>query len=185
MRSSLLLSVALSALVGCANPVPSSKSSKAVTGKSAGQSLSVGDPAPAWKATTWLNGEAVEKAEAGKVYVLEFWATWCGPCIQVMPHLTELQAKYKDQGLVVIGMTGPDSNGNDLDQVTRFAEKMGPKMGYLVAFDTTGTTYRNYMLAAAQRGIPCSFVIDRTGKVAYIGHPARLDEVLPKVLAGE
>src|SRR5262245_50564758 len=64
--------------------------------------LKVGDPAPAFKATKWLNGKETPTFDKDKVYVLDFWAIWCGPCIQAMPHLAALQAEYKDQGLVVL-----------------------------------------------------------------------------------
>src|SRR5262245_39165459 len=59
--------------------------------------LKVGDPAPPLKATKWLQGEEVKEFAAGKVYVIEFWATWCGPCIVMMPHMGEMQAEYKSK----------------------------------------------------------------------------------------
>src|SRR4051794_18757941 len=70
--------------------------------------LSVGDAAPPLAVTKWVAGAPVAKFEPGKVYVVEFWATWCGPCIAAMPHLAGLQADYKDQGLVVLGVTSKD-----------------------------------------------------------------------------
>src|SRR5690606_10442976 len=71
-------------------------------------SLKAGDPAPPLKASKWLQGDEVKRFEPGKVYVVEFWATWCGPCIAFMPHLAELQARYKDKGVTVIGITSRD-----------------------------------------------------------------------------
>ncbi|HEV3235363.1 MAG TPA: redoxin family protein, partial [Gemmataceae bacterium] len=71
-------------------------------------SLKVGDPAPPLKVTKWLQGDAVTKFEPGKVYVVEFWATWCAACVGNMPHLAELQARYKDQGVTIIAFTSRD-----------------------------------------------------------------------------
>src|SRR5581483_10904200 len=71
-------------------------------------SLKVGDPAPALNVTRWLQGDAVRTFEPGKVYVVHFWAPWCPNCVSFMPHLAELQARYKDQGLTVIGVSVVD-----------------------------------------------------------------------------
>src|SRR5579883_3528530 len=57
-------------------------------------SLKVGDPAPALKATRWLQGTEVSAFAPRKLYVVEFWATWCGPCVVMMPHLSQLQSEY-------------------------------------------------------------------------------------------
>src|SRR5207248_2345586 len=65
--------------------------------------LKVGDAAPALSKGKWLKGEPVKAFEPGKVYVIECWATWCGPCVAAIPHVTELQHKYAKDGLVVIG----------------------------------------------------------------------------------
>lgn len=148
--------------------------------------LGIGDPAPPLtKVTAWMNGTAVSAFEKDKVYVLEFWATWCGPCIAAMPHLTELGHEYKAKGLVVIGMTHKDDRGNDKESVAKFVEKTkGNRLGYAVAYSDGDENNAAYMDAAGQDGIPCSFVIGKDGKIAYIGHPTGLDMVLPKVLDG-
>jgi thiol-disulfide isomerase/thioredoxin len=171
-----LLVVAVSAAGGYAQEKKDEKKAK----------LGVGDAAPPiTKVTAWLNGSPVTAFEKDKVYVLEFWATWCGPCIAAMPHLTELGNEYKAKGLVVIGMTNKDDNGNNKESVTRFVEKnKGEKLGYAVAYSDGEENNAAYMEAAGQNGIPCSFVIGKDGKVAYIGHPVGLDMVLPKVLDG-
>ena len=94
------------AVVGLSAPTASADDPKlSRDGKEATPSLKVGDPAPALKVGKWLQGDAVTKFEPGKVYVVHFWATWCPPCIGKMPHLADLQARYKGQGVTVISFT--------------------------------------------------------------------------------
>jgi len=60
-------------------------------------SLNIGDPAPPLRMRGWVKGTPVQQFEKGKVYVVEFWATWCGPCVAAQPHLQELQKSFPDQ----------------------------------------------------------------------------------------
>jgi len=143
--------------------------------------LGVGDPAPALSVAEWVKGSQVSEFETGKVYIVEFWATWCGPCIASMPHLSELQREHPD--LTIIGMTSEDP-GNSLEQVKKMVADKGDGMGYTVAWDTERQTNEAYMKAANQPGIPTSFLIDGDGKIAYIGHPMTLDIPLSMVLDG-
>ncbi|QYU68335.1 redoxin domain-containing protein [Leptolyngbya sp. 15MV] len=110
----------------------------------------------------------------GKVYVVEFWATWCGPCIASIPHLSELQNHHRKDGLTIIGVTSRDPN-NSLDDVKQLVTERGDGISYHIAWDTERKTYTAYMTAARQRGIPTSFVVDKAGNIAYIGHPMWLD----------
>jgi thiol-disulfide isomerase/thioredoxin len=146
-------------------------------------SLKVGDPAPKLKADKWLQGSEVTEFASGKIYVVEFWATWCGPCIVMMPHMSEMQAEYKDKGVTFIGYSAKDPNNTE-EKVAAFVTKRGPKLGYTFAYSDNRDTYDAYMKAAGRGGIPCSYVVDKTGKIAFIGHPMFLDVVLPKVVAG-
>ena len=144
--------------------------------------LKVGDPAPRPKVGSWAQGEAIEKFEGDQVYIVEFWATWCGPCIQAIPHINEISERHKDAGLVVIGQ----NLGEDEATVKAFIKKMGSKMKYRVAVDdAAGTMDKTWLKAAGQNGIPCAFVVNKQGKIAYIGHPMALEEDLLKKLLAE
>jgi thiol-disulfide isomerase/thioredoxin len=145
-------------------------------------SRKIGDPAPALAITQWIKGAAVNLAD-GKgtnIYVVEFWATWCGPCRRTIPHLSEMQRAYKDKGVVMIGISDEDA-----DVVTPFVEKMGTNMEYVVALDRDKETSRAYMRAFGVNGIPHAFVIDKNGVIVWQGHPLDgLDRVLDRVVAG-
>ena len=135
------------------------------------KTLKVGDPAPKLQTGKWVQGDAVKDFEKGKAYVVEFWATWCGPCRVSIPHLNETYTKYKDKGLVVIGQ---DCWEKDDDLVAPFIEKMGEKMTYRVALDDKshdekGQMAKTWMEAAGQNGIPSAFLVDTKGVIAWIG----------------
>ena len=142
--------------------------------------LKAGDPAPAFKADKWLQGGPIAGLETGKTYVVEFWATWCGPCIAIMPHMADMADEYKDK-VTFIGFSSKAQD--ELDKAQKFIAKRGPKLGYNFAWGDTDENHKAWMTASGQRGIPCSFVVNK-GKVAYVGHPMHLDIVLPKVLDG-
>src|SRR5690348_15418337 len=67
----------------------------------------LGDPAAEIKIAHWVKGEPVHVAAGGdhNIYVVEFWATWCPPCRASIPHLTELQRRFRDQKLIMVGIT--------------------------------------------------------------------------------
>lgn len=152
--------------------------------------LLVGDAAPPLAVKEFVKGEPVKELAKGKVYVIEFWATWCGPCIKAIPHVSELQAKHKE--VVFIGVDVMEKDADE--QVKAFVKKMGDKMNYRVAIDKpdpdadddgSGVMAKTWLEASYQQGIPCSMIVDAAGKVAWIGHPMELDEPLEKVIAGK
>src|SRR5439155_1211873 len=118
--------------------------------------LSVGDPAPKLGVKEFVKGEPITKLEKGKTYVVEFWATWCGPCRVSIPHLTEMQKKFADQGVVFVGVSDEPA-----DTVKPFVEKMGDKMEYVVAIDPARKTHEGYMKAFGVGGIPHAISIWR------------------------
>lgn len=146
--------------------------------------LKVGDPAPRLALKEFVKGEPVSAIEKDKVYVLEFWATWCGPCVRAIPHVTQLQKKHPE--VIFIGVNVWEE---DLSKVKPFVEKMGEKMEYRVAIDENGdsgkgTMAKTWLAAAGQNGIPCSFIVNKAGQIAWIGHPMAMDKPLQQIVAG-
>jgi len=158
-------------------------SALALSSLSLAAGLGVGTKAPAFKVAAVVKGKPVNLAKG--VHVVEFWATWCGPCKVSIPHLTEMAHKYKGK----VDFTGVSvwENGEDqLGQVKKFVASMGPKMDYNVAFDGAEKSMAtNWMQAAKQNGIPAAFLV-KDGQVLWIGHPmGGLDKAIDQVLAGK
>ena len=148
-------------------------------GTAAAFGLEIGDKAPPLKVKKWIVGRPVtpNKPDGKTVYVVEFWATWCPPCRRSIPHLNKLHERYKDKGLVIVGITAESEK-----KVKPFAKRM--KMKYNVGIDANRATGSVYMKGV--RGIPHAFVIGKDGKVAWSGHPmAGMDRVIAQLLAGE
>lgn len=142
--------------------------------------LKVGSPAPALD-LEWVQGKVENLSDASKTYVVEFWATWCGPCMRSIPHLNELSLKYKTKGLVIMGISD-----ETMGKVKPFVTKKGSAMSYPVAIDTSEkATTKNWREAAKQDGIPCAFVV-RDSKIVWIGNPLdpKFDEVVVGTLTG-
>jgi len=135
----------------------------------------LGDPAPPLEIAAWVKGGPVslEEGRGKTVFVLDFWTTWCSPCVASVPAFTRLQQKFRDKGVVVVGI-----NNQDEGMVRHFAATMGDKMDYVVAADDAGKTFAAYGV----QGVPQLFVIDRDGTVIF--HGMGVEYVLPKVLAG-
>lgn len=148
--------------------------------------LSIGDPAPELRVSAFVKGGPVTNFTGGTVYVVECWATWCGPCIASIPHLTLLQATHPE--VTVLGVAVRET---DPEVVRAFVAERGDEMGYRVAIDTPlmdggsgGWMFERWCEAAYQPGIPAAFIVDRAGRIAWAGHPLELDGPLAAVVDG-
>lgn len=109
---------------------------------------------------------------AGEPVLLEFWATWCGPCLQSIPHLNQLNTQFREQGLQIVGISNENPTA-----VQQFMTRN--PMNYTVALDPAG----KYFSALRVRGIPHAHLFDKNGKRVWNGHPQTLTpEIIAKVL---
>ena len=144
--------------------------------------IGIGDPAPALKISKWVKGGAITNLDSNKTYVVEFWATWCGPCKVSIPHLTEMAHEFTN--ITFVGVDVFENGGHKDALVSEFVTKMGDKMDYHVGMDTEDAFMAdNWMKAAGQNGIPTAFLIQQ-GEIYWIGHPMALEKPLTEVTAG-
>ncbi len=156
----------------------------------------LGDAAPALKVEKWIKGGPVDVQDGKNVYVVEFWATWCSPCRASIPHMTALQKKYKEKGVVVVGVSVDEAlKRKTRDAVAPFVQEKGDDMGYTIALDDADKTTRTaYMDGFVFDGIPTAFVIDK-GKVVWGGQSddtedgsiawSGLDKAVADIVAGK
>ena len=117
--------------------------------------VGVGRPAPRYAATT-LTGDSVStSALAGKVVLLNIWATWCAPCREEIPFLESLYQRHRGEGLEIVGVS-VDARGQD-DQIRSFASEF--RMTYPIWRDPDERVQSLYMAL----GVPSSYLIDRGG----------------------
>ena len=154
--------------------------------ESAGPELVIGDTAPAIAISKWISGEPFATYSPDKVHVVEFWATWCGPCLASMPHIASLQTEYGDK-VTFVGVTAEDAETvtGFMDQTSGTGDqKWSEVLTYRIALDDNGKTNAAFMEAAGQNGIPCAFIVGKAGLIEWIGHPAEIDEPLKQIVEG-
>ena len=160
--------------------------------------LMVGDPAPPLEVETWINGPELRAFEPGTVYVLELWATWCLPCREVMPQLAELQARYADRRVQLIGVNVRDDPTRVEPFLTRAHDGATGRelMPYPIAIEAKGPDSEGrgasrpgkvsarWLERGCQWGLPSSFIVDRSGRVAWVGHPSVIELPLEMIARG-
>jgi thiol-disulfide isomerase/thioredoxin len=147
----------------------------------------------------WINSKTIKLAELrGKVVLLDFWGTWCGPCVQVIPELIELHEKYGNKELVIIGIHDDSMNSvKDLEKEIKKLSKErwdGRKIPYAIALDGGGrckiegtekTTSGATTAAYGINSFPTMVLIDKQGNVVNDFYPDVNNPLLEKLLAAE
>ena len=153
VRWSVPLACALFAALPALRSEPESSSPVA-----AAAALPVIGPAPSWKLVSLDGNEVGSEALKGKVVVVDFWATWCGPCVHEIPGYVAMQKKYADRGLVIVGLS-VDRKGEAA--VRPFAKRMD--VNYPLAIVTPEVIAAFGELEA----IPTTYLIDREGRIRH------------------
>lgn len=136
------------------------------------QNLKLGRPAPAIVIDEWLsngvdkNGQTLDLKD--KFIVLEFWATWCGPCIRAIPHINDLKTKFGADSVVFVSISRESK-----EKINAFLKTREMKAS--IGWDSRGVSQSNYGVSS----IPAAFLINKNGVLVWKGHPASLtDEIM-------
>jgi thiol-disulfide isomerase/thioredoxin len=133
----------------------------------------LGKQAPKLELSSWLNGEIKPAAMQGKIVVVDFWATWCGPCRASIPHNNELVKKYASKGVLLVGACG---SGRGEEKMGEVAKATG--LAYPTARVTATTTS-----AWNVQWWPTYAVVDRNGTLRAIGlQPDYVEKVVEALL---
>lgn len=123
----------------------------------------------------WLQGAPVKEWEKDKVYIFEFWATWCGPCLAAMPHMEQLHQAFKDNPrMQIIGVNVMDRKTPEV--LKEFIKNRPTPLNYTMAVDVDGKKTREKWLEPLKvNGIPHAFAV-KNGRLIWRGHPSQLSE---------
>jgi thiol-disulfide isomerase/thioredoxin len=134
-----------------------------------------GKPMPALDLTGWVNGQITPEQMKGKVVIVDFYATWCGPCMAAIPHNNEMLKTYKDQGLVIVGVCTSSRGQEKMDQTVK-----DRSIQYPTARDPQLKSQKDW----AVHYYPTYAIVDRKGVVRAIGlQPSNVEKVVKQLLA--
>jgi len=130
---------------------------------------------PSLELTGWINGEVKAADMKGKVVIVDFYATWCGPCMEAIPHNNELLKKYKDQGLIIVGVCTSNRGQEKMAQVVK---------AKAIEYPTARDPEQKAAEAWKAKYYPTYAIVDRKGIVRVIGlQPQHVEKVVKKLLA--
>ena len=142
----------------------------------------VGKPVPAFKAPLLAGGDLDIASLRGKVVVLDFWATWCPPCVKAIPHIQKMHEELESKGVVFLGM---NQDKGQKDKVQKYIDTN--KVSFRQVMDMESTIARDFNI----EGIPTLFILDKEGVIRYAhtgfadGQEKEIREKIEAVLAGK
>jgi thiol-disulfide isomerase/thioredoxin len=142
----------------------------------------VGDPAPKITDVRWVGGEEIRDWSAGHVYVVDFWATWCPPCIDGLRKLQTLEDRLAPKNVHCIAVAvWPGTKSKAPEEVLA----LFPELSYALAIDRDDATADALLTASRSTGLPTTMIIDREGRLAWVGPPGdEFEEALDGVVTG-
>lgn len=142
--------------------------------------IGIGEKAPNINITDWIENEPIDKNLSGKYLILEFWATWCGPCIAAVPHMNELQEKFYGKDIYYISITD-----ESVEKVQRSLKRID--FNSIVVTDLTKKTQINF--GDGTKGLeeyPLTILIDNNNTIKWIGEPKNLNsEIMTNFLGSK
>jgi thiol-disulfide isomerase/thioredoxin len=156
--------------------------SSVVSAQDAVTPLFVGDPVPPIPEVSWARGELVSSWTPGHVYLIDFWATWCPPCVKGLRHLQTLHEQLADRNvhMVAIAIWPTPTSQPPEELLERF-----PDLSYSIAIDIENAAADAFMPPTRSTGLPNTILIDRQGRLAWVGTPGDdLEHALAAVVEG-
>jgi len=131
--------------------------------------------------TTYDGKEFSTEQLKGKVVLIDFWATWCGPCVEELPHVKKVYERYHEKGFEIVGI----SNDYKLDALKKFLAAH-PEYPWTQLFDPKAAKEQEWHAVTSRYGIdalPQMFLIDKQGVCRSVNGAADMDQMVPKLLA--
>lgn len=141
--------------------------------------------APLLQVTDWVRGEPLDVTlpRTNRIAVVLIWETWCDSCMTSLPHIVDLQTRFLERGVIIVGIT-PEPP--DIVKSFLTNSDIGSTLNFTIGCDDNRKTFDSYMNGFGRTSIPTTFVVDDKGRIVWHGHPkAGLEDVLKQILSGK
>lgn len=147
--------------------------------------LQLGAPAPALATNLqWTHKRLETSSLSGKILIVKFWASWCGPCVHGMPKLDEIVKQHRTEDIRAIAIAAKEKDADAYLGLSKFIDENFGETAISFANDTSGQMWANWMVSAGERNLPTIFIVGRDGRLLFIGSESELTKVIPGILDG-